>query len=64
MKNLLRMVMASLVGGSTLFFAPLTGSCGPADGLYFKADAGGNVTEDIKLLEFFGPAADGFAEAA
>jgi opacity protein-like surface antigen len=27
--------------------------------LYFKADVGGNVTEDIKLLEFFGPVTSG-----
>jgi opacity protein-like surface antigen len=58
MKNLFRMVVGLLVGGSSLLFAPLTGRCG-ADGLYFKADAGGNVTEDIKLLEFFGPVTPG-----
>src|SRR6266853_1731245 len=58
MKNLFRMVVGLLVGGSSLLFAPVTGRCG-ADGLYFKADAGGNVTEDIKLLEFFGPVTPG-----
>jgi len=59
MKNLFRMVVGLLVGGSFLLLTPLAGNCGPADGLYFKADAGGNVTEDIRLLEFFGPVTPG-----
>jgi len=58
MKNLFRMAVGLLVGGSSLLLAPLTGHCG-ADGLYFKADAGGNVTEDIKLNEWFGPVTSG-----
>jgi len=58
MKNLLFRMVGLLVGGSSLLLAPLTGRCG-ADGLYFKADAGGNVTEDIKLNEFFGPVTPG-----
>jgi opacity protein-like surface antigen len=58
MKNLFRMAVGLLVGGSSVLFAPLTGRCG-ADGLYFKADVGGNVTEDIKLHEFFGPVTPG-----
>jgi len=59
MKNLFRMSVGLLVGGSFLLLTPLAGNCGPADGLYFKADAGGNVTKDIKLLEFFGPVTPG-----
>jgi len=58
MKNEFRTVVGLLIGGSFLLLAPVTGRCG-ADGLYFKADAGGNVTEDIKLLEFFGPVTPG-----
>lgn len=59
MKNSFRMVVGLLFGGSFLLLAPLAGFCGPADGLYFKADLGGNVTKDIKLLEFFGPVTPG-----
>jgi opacity protein-like surface antigen len=58
MKNSLRTV-GLLIGGSLLLLTPLAGQCGPADGLYFKADVGGNVTKDIKLLEFFGPVTPG-----
>lgn len=57
MKKEFRAVVGLLVGGSFLLLAPLTGHCD--NGLYFKADAGGNVTEDIKLLEFFGPVTPG-----
>jgi len=53
-----RMACGVAVGVSFLTLSPLTGHCGTS-GLYFKADAGGNVTEDIKLLEFFGPVAPG-----
>ncbi len=58
MKNMFKMAGGLLVGVSFLMLAPSSGHCG-ADGLYFKVDAGGNVTEDIKLLEFFGPVASG-----
>ncbi len=58
MKNLFGTAVGLLVGSSSLLLAPLTGRCG-TDGLYFKADAGGNVTEDIKLNEFFGPVTPG-----
>ena len=58
MKNAFRMAVGLLAGGS-LLLATMAGHCGPADGLYFKADLGGNVTKDIKLLEFFGPVAPG-----
>lgn len=58
MKNMFKMAGGLLVGSSLLMLSPLSGHCG-ADGLYFKVDAGGNVTEDIKLLEFFGPVAPG-----
>ena len=59
MKNLFRMAVGLLVGGSFFLLNPLAGYCGPADGLYFQADAGGNVTEDIKLHEWFGPVTPG-----
>src|SRR5947199_9807947 len=58
MKTMFRMACGVAVGVSFLTLSPLTGRCG-ADGLYFKADVGGNVTEDIKLLEFFGPVRPG-----
>jgi len=57
MKNAYKAVVGLLVGGSCLLLAPLTGYC--AEGLYFMADAGGNVTEDIKLEKFFGPVTPG-----
>jgi len=53
MKNLFRMVVGLLVGGSFLLLTPLAGNCGPADGLYFKAECGRKRNEGHKVARVF-----------
>lgn len=57
MKDRIRTVFSLVLGGASLLSVCLAAR--GQEGLYFKADVGGNAMQETKLTEFFGPVAPG-----